>query len=199
MPTGARRRHRRAGRGVFKLKKPVWQDPYPQIPGTRPEKRLFEALVRRNIYFIFQGDFSEKDKKNFPFLQQLDYKPDFIVPEYRVIYDPFGDFAHTLPDSIARDRIKTALYHLLDYEFIHPWSTDIEKYGADWMVDQSERIRGPKRAKLEKSELPYVLQGYRLGENLGLGANSTAKGNSARRHQKSLGLRRRTGRGRRRS
>lgn len=197
MPT-ARRRKRRSTRGVFRLKKPIWRDPFPQIPGTRPEKRLFEALWRRGIYFIFQGDLPAEDRFNSPLLQPTDFKPDFIVPEWKIIYDPFGDFAHTQTDSIVRDRIKSVLYQALGYEFIHPWSTELEEFGGDWMVDLSHRIHGPKLFKLPDKEKPFFAHGYRIGENVGLGATSVAAANSKRTKVKPRTIRRRVGRGRRR-
>jgi hypothetical protein len=35
------RRARRAPNRAFRIEKPVWIDPYPTIPGTEPEKRIF--------------------------------------------------------------------------------------------------------------------------------------------------------------
>lgn len=186
---------------TFRLHRPEWIDPFPSIPGTRPEKRVFEALVRRGIYFIFQGDFPAEEKKRSILLQVALYKPDFIIPEWKVILDPFGDFAHSQPDAIARDTWKYVYYSGIGgvgYEFIHPWSSDIERNGGDWVVGLSQRLRGPKIAQLGADERAHRDSlGYRLGENLGLGATGVAAGNRARARPKMVGLRR--GRGRRRT
>lgn len=186
---------------TFRLHKPEWIDPFPGIPGTRPEKRVFEALVRRGIYFIFQGDFPVEEKKKSVLLQVALFKPDFIIPEWKVILDPFGDFAHSQPEAVFRDRWKFIYYSGLGgrgYEFIHPWSTDIENNGGDWVVNLSKRIRGPKLAELgPEDRAQRDARGFKLGENLGLGATGVAAGNRARARPKQLGLRR--GRGRRRT
>ena len=52
------RRHR--GPRKVRLHKPAWVDPFPQIPGTEPEKRIFAELVLRlHIFFLFQGQIPE--------------------------------------------------------------------------------------------------------------------------------------------
>jgi hypothetical protein len=148
------RRERRSGTGKFKLKKPLWVDPFPWIPGTHPEKLLFAALVRRGIYFRFQDDFPKADQRVFPILQDRDFKPDFIVPEWKIIYDPYGDFAHSQPRAFGQmgkdgkwipgsDVWKQVYYESKGYEFIHPWTSDIERFGPDWMIDMSDRIHQP--------------------------------------------------------
>lgn len=187
------RRHRRISK--FRLHKPQWIDPYPGIPGTRPEKRVFEALVNRRIYFVFQGDFSAAEKKHSPLLQVVGFKPDFIIPEWRVILDPFGDFAHTQPHALERDQIKLIYYEAIGpkigYEFIHPWSTDIERYGGDWVITLSKRLMGPKLAQLSAEDRAHqASRGYKLGENLGLGATGTGAANRARRRPPAVRLRR---------
>jgi hypothetical protein len=185
-------RRERAGHRGFRLKQPVWVDPFPFIPGTHPEKLLFAALYRRGIYFRFQDDFPIADKHKFPILQDRDFKPDFIVPEYKIIYDPYGDFAHSQPRSFGKylpdgtyipgaDVWKQVYYESKGYEFIHPWTSEIEKYGADWMIDQSQRIHHAPQFKLtDPLDIAAKPTGYRLGPNLGLGANSTAIANHLR-------------------
>jgi len=193
------RRNRRVS--TFRLHKPEWIDPFPEIPGTRPEKRVFEALVKRGIYFVFQGDFSAAEKKRSALLQVALFKPDFIIPEWRVILDPFGDFAHSQPAAVRRDFWKMIYYESIGtkvgYEFIHPWSTDIERNGGDWVVGLSKRLGGPKLAQLSAEDRAHRARGFRLGENLGLGATGVAAANRARARPKMVGLRR--GRGRRRT
>lgn len=78
-----------------------WIDPYPQIPGTLPEKQIFDALMRRHLYFIFQGNLKDAGITDSTLLQDVGFQPDIILPEYRVIFDPFGDFAHSKPHSVG--------------------------------------------------------------------------------------------------
>jgi len=237
MPTRlSSRRQRRPGK--FKLLKPHWSDPYPAIPGTEPEKRVFEQLMRLHIYFVFQGDTKDLvEKEKGLLLHNRDFKPDFILPEYRVIIDPFGIYHHTLPDAIKRDFWKGIVYSGAGYSFYHPWWGD---KGWEWnqnisyidgklshnrnlKVDTSAHNRNLKVGTVALgydtlgmlARIPelwhgikYPLknkididakrrQGYRLGKNLGAGANSVAAANKARTrpHPKSLrvrGRRRRT-------
>lgn len=117
------RRSRRQGEGKFRLHKPRWQDPFPWIPGTEPEKRVFDALVRMGIYFIFQGQVVEFEKGGSDFTASpVGYKPDFILPEYRVIIDPFSPYHHSQPEAARRDRDKIATYSMVGYAYYHPWA-----------------------------------------------------------------------------
>ena len=56
------RRSRRKAPGKYRLNKSEWIDPYPGIPGTEPEKRVFAMLMRLGIYFIYQGQVPEFEK-----------------------------------------------------------------------------------------------------------------------------------------
>lgn len=117
------RRKRRQTPGKFKLKKPKWIDPYPWIPGTEPEKRIFEALVLRRIYFIFQGQVPEFEKGGkFYSLRNPGWKPDFVLPEYKVCLDPFSPFHHSLEAAQRKDQIKIANFEAIGYHYIHPWA-----------------------------------------------------------------------------
>lgn len=104
----------------FRLHKPHWIDPFPQIPGTEPEKRIFEALVKSRIYFRFHAGSPKEVARIAPF--EADHDIDFLLPEYRVIIDPFSPFHHSLPDSVRRDARKLALFTAAGYEEYHPWA-----------------------------------------------------------------------------
>ena len=184
------RRHRRRRRVAFRLHEQHWQDPFPWIPGTEPEKRIFEALVRRGIYFRFQDDFPIEDRYVSALLQTRHFKPDIIVPEWKVIYDPFSEFHHSQPDAIRADAWKSVEYRAKGYEFIHPWSKDVAEKGGDWAVSLSTRITGPPLFKLDAEDQKWkTLQGYKLGPNLGLGASSVGIANRKRAKHKAPLLR----------
>lgn len=51
----------------------------------------------------------------------IEFIPDFVLPEYKVILDPFSPFHHSRPDSVVRDERKVALYNALGYEYYHMW------------------------------------------------------------------------------
>ena len=240
MPTRISSRRKRRP-GTYKLLKPTWVDPYPAIPGTEPEKRIFEQLIKLGMYFIFQGDTAKlkADEKAIAKGQQLrgvnddslllhprEFKPDFILPEYGVILDPFGIYHHTLADSIKRDFWKGIVYSGAGYAFYHPWwddqgwswnqdlswidgpkahhqslSVGTEKMGYDTLgmlykcKELWHGIKYPHMAKIDVDAKRSL--GYRLGKNLGAGANSVGLANKARArpHPRSIrvrGRRRRT-------
>lgn len=277
------RRHRRATNYKFRLKKPHWVDPYPMIPGTEPEKRLFEALMRRRIYFIFQGDLPEmsatlkKSRKDeiakleqeitkllaqyktltkrdpkldrelrqkylleqklreeqakldaikreelllpgandrLPTLYVPGFKPDFVLPEYKMILDPFGIFHHsliaatgtrsqshtekapneTLEAFLGTDAVKYSVYTSLGYSFYHPWWDDkgwlwelngtFERlnYDTNAVLDHCKELHQPPKHKLTDPEdiKAKASLGYRIGKNLGAGANSVGIANHLR-------------------
>lgn len=118
------RRARRGTEGQFRLHKAHWIDPFPSIPGTEPEKRIFAALVQRRVFFIFQGQIPELQRGLYSTFEMPGYKPDFILPEYKIIIDPFSPYHHTLPDAVARDAKKFVLYTSLGYKFYYPWAVE---------------------------------------------------------------------------
>lgn len=118
------RRRRRQHRTKFRLHKPRWIDPFPHIPGTEPEKRFFSALVDQRIFFIFQGQIPELTSGLMAQLEIPGYKPDFVIPEYKVIIDPFSPFHHSLPGAVERDARKVMLYTAFGYVYYHPWAIE---------------------------------------------------------------------------
>ena len=118
------RRRRRQTFGSFRLHKAQWIDPFPLIPGTEPEKRIFAALVERHIYFIFQGQIPELQRGLYSTFEMPGYKPDFILPQYKIIIDPFSPYHHTLPGAVERDAKKFVLYTSLGYKFYYPWAVE---------------------------------------------------------------------------
>ncbi len=117
------RRWRRQSVGKFKLRAPEWVDPYPWIDGTEPEKRVFAALMNRHVFFIYQGQIPEFEVGGrWWFARPVSFKPDFVLPEYKLIIDPFSPFHHSLADAAARDRQKIAMYSAAGYAYYHPWA-----------------------------------------------------------------------------
>jgi len=197
-----RRRKRSQVLRNFRLHKAGWIDPFPWIPGTEPEKELFEWLVRRRIYFIFQGQVPELEAGDLATLSVPGFEPDFVLPQYKIILDPFSPFHHSLPTAQLRDIQKVALYESLGYGYYHPWaiapglwSFDQEgvthgRFTTEQMLNQIPELAFPPKP-LPAKELPYVGIGYRLGVNLGAGATSVAAANRARVRARTLALTRR--------
>lgn len=198
-----RRRKRSQVLRGYRLHKAGWVDPFPWIPGTGPEKELFEWLVRRRIYFIFQGQVPELEPGGkYAGSAVPNYEPDFILPQYRIIIDPFSPFHHSLPSAQIRDIEKIALYEAIGYRYYHPWALAPGQWSFDQdgvnhgrfstaeLLNQMPEL-GRTPLPLSDAEQPYVGQGYRLGQNLGAGATSVAAANRARVKARELRLARR--------
>lgn len=186
---GNRRRRRKDG-VKFRLHAARWVDPFPWIPGTKPEKMVFAELVKQGFYFIFQGDFPKEDRYVQVSAEDPGFQPDIVVPEWKVIIDPFGDYHHSKESARESDARKLAFYEKKGYEFIHPWSSDIEKYGGSWVLQQSKRLYGPPMFQLDKEDQAYkVTPGYRLGPHVGAGLAGIRAANRKRARPKNLLLR----------
>lgn len=169
------RRGRRQTPGTFRLRKPPWWDPFPFIEGTEPEKRVFAALYDMRIFFIYQGQVPEFEKGGeFWTLAPPNYKPDFVLPEYKLIIDPFSPFHHSLEEAVERDVRKVVAYAAAGYAYYHPWAIG----GGEWSWDQyhdsrktlqlsdKTRIRlygGVNADRNRYRKLTRVLTGQRMG------------------------------------
>lgn len=198
----ARRRRRSQTHRKWRLRKPKWVDPMPWIPGTEPEKRVMEALLQRHIFFIFQGQIPEFEAGDYVTLSVPGYEPDFVLPQYRLIIDPWSPYFHSLASHVGVDEQKIALYESMGYRYYHPWALN----GGIWSFDQIGvgHMKGTTFEMLsqmsEFSHVPLPLtdprdiaalpQGFRIGQNLGAGATSVAAANKARARPKMRGLKR---------
>jgi hypothetical protein len=185
------RRKRRQKLTKHRVFTPKWRDPYPNIAGTKPEKMIFAALIARGIYFIYQDSLPEWRSGQFSTLSVPQFVPDFVLPQYKVIIDPFSDYHHTLPDAVERDAEKMAIYTSMGYAFYHPWSTQVEASGGHAILMGIKELSGGPIHPMPAFELPYVQQGYRLGPYVGLGSTSVAAANRKRRKPGTRTVRRR--------
>jgi hypothetical protein len=189
------RRKRRKQSTKFRLHAAKWVDPFPWIEGTLPEKMVFAELVKQGFYFIYQGDFPKTDRYVQVSAEDPAFQPDIIVPEWKVIIDPFGDYHHSKADARESDARKLAFYEKRGYEFLHPWSSDIEKYGGAWVLQQSKRLYGPPMFKLDPEDAMWKRsQGYRLGKWVGRGLAGLRAANRKRTRPKAPLLRSSQGR-----
>lgn len=105
-----------------------WQDPFPDVKGTSIEKMIYARLVRMGVRFIFQGEF----KVNIPIAGIYKvYRPDFILPDVKIIIDPFGSYFHNTPEAIKADSYKFALFKAMGYKTVVWWDYEIESLGLD--------------------------------------------------------------------
>jgi very-short-patch-repair endonuclease len=152
---------------------------------------IFAEALRRKLYFVFQDTLEEWKLGVTAGAQIPSFVPDFVFPQYKVILDPFGDYHHTLPDSVERDMRKAEEYAVLGYHFYHPWASEVEKYGAARLFNFIPEFQiSPPPIQLPASEFPYLVQGYRLGPYVGIGTTSVAAANRKRKKTRTPVLRR---------
>lgn len=76
-----------------------------EIPGTGPEKMVYEYLKRLRVRFQFQYHESDIESTSFP---EDVYIPDFILPDYNSRIAVHGTYWHSLPERREKDMIKMA-------------------------------------------------------------------------------------------
>lgn len=184
------RRRRRSRPTAFRLHAAEWIDPFPWIEGTKPEKMIFAELVRRGIYFRYQDNFPKEDAKFQVSADDPNFQPDILIPEWKVIIDPFGDFHHSQEKAREADARKLIFYTKSGYEFLHPWSSEVERYGPSWVLLQSKRLWGPPMFPLGKEDLAYKFNpGYKLGPWVGRGLAGIRAANKKRTRPKPVTIR----------
>ncbi len=99
-----------------------WQDPFPEVPGTAPEKMVFARLTLMRIPFRFQS----YTTVNIPELNvKKDYRPDFIIPGLKLIIEVQGAYWHSMEKAIVDDAYKHALYQIMGFRVAAWWDYDI--------------------------------------------------------------------------
>lgn len=76
-----------------------------EIPGTGPEKLVYNYLKRLGIRFQFQ--YHQEDYEDTAKVEEL-YIPDFILPDYNIKIEVFGEYWHALPRKRESDLRKWA-------------------------------------------------------------------------------------------
>lgn len=97
--------YRRRGRGVLaswypRVGKQNFNDYHPDVPGTIPEKILYQLLIDLRVSFYYAPYFGD-----LPFTEDKEehYRPDFLLPDYRIIIEVQGVYWHTRPGAFERD------------------------------------------------------------------------------------------------
>jgi len=120
--TTAARRLGSTGR-YFKYGAYNWRDPFPEIMGTVPEKRIYARLVLMNIPFEYQSSL----RVNIAAISLVkDYRPDFILPDQKVVIEVQGSYWHSSAEAIEADSYKYALYEMMGYKVLTWWDYEIE-------------------------------------------------------------------------
>ncbi len=153
----AKARQRRLPAGVLTTapalaERPLWGDYYPWAPGTVAEKMIFAELALRRVTFFFGpywGDvpFTTGKKEH--------YRPDFVLPEYRIVIEVYGSYWHTQEHSAEKDAIKAAMYTASGYTYYKLWDYEIFA-GARDALNQIPELVNPtiKTGKIFLSDRP---------------------------------------------
>jgi len=100
-----------------------WIDPYPGIPGTKPEKIVYAEMMNRGIPFQFQ----EYIHFNLPLLDTSEwFRADFSVPVAKVILNVHGTYWHTQPAQVDKDALTQAFAELSGWRVVTWWDFEIE-------------------------------------------------------------------------
>jgi len=116
----------RMGPGVLQATRtrsdqPGWVDYYPDFPGTIVEKMIFQELVDRGITFYFGAYWGDM-----PFTAAYErYRPDFILPEYKIVLEVYGAYWHSREGMYKKDAWKEALYTASGYKHYILWDYEI--------------------------------------------------------------------------
>lgn len=102
--------------------RPLWIDYFPWAVGTIAEKMIFAELARRQVTFFFGAYWGDM-----PFTEDKyeHYRPDFILPEYRIVIEVYGAYWHTMEESRRRDAKKATLYEASGYHYYQLWDYEI--------------------------------------------------------------------------
>jgi len=78
-------------------------DPTSEIPGTGPEKLVYNYLVKLGVKFEFQYHMQDLPSTAFP---EDVWIPDFILPDYNIMIEVYGAYWHSLPQRREGDQLK---------------------------------------------------------------------------------------------
>lgn len=114
-------RSKRSVERQWKVHQAEWVDPYPWVMGTLPEKLVFAWLANHGIPFTFQASLPDVPDT----LTVEDFRPDFLLEQFKVVIEVQGEYWHSLPEQAEHDVYKFAVYKHLGYEVYWFWETDI--------------------------------------------------------------------------
>jgi len=118
-----------------------WQDPFPEVHGTKPEKMVYAALTQAGIPFYFLNDISFSD----PYIDFFkEYQADFIIPSVKVIIEVQGAYWHSKPDVMESDSYKLAVYESFGYTALTWWDYDIMANLADLLAASGILLSAPR-------------------------------------------------------
>jgi very-short-patch-repair endonuclease len=86
------------------------------VPATKPEAMVWAMLEKLNVPFQFQYDYPDS-----PYTEAVEnYRPDFMLPDYKIMIEVYGSYWHMVPEQIQQDRYKQAIY-MMDGWSVYIW------------------------------------------------------------------------------
>lgn len=82
-------------------------DPTSEIPGTGPEKMIYNYLVKLGVRFEFQYHMLDLPSTAFP---EDIWIPDFQLPDYNILIEVYGAYWHSIPLRREGDQLKKAYW-----------------------------------------------------------------------------------------
>lgn len=82
-------------------------DPTSEIPGTGPEKMIYNYLLKLGVRFEFQYHMLDLPSTAFP---EDIWIPDFQLPDYNVSLELYGFYWHSIPQRRESDQLKKAYW-----------------------------------------------------------------------------------------
>jgi len=134
-----------------------------QIPGTGPEKVIYNYLDRLKIRFIFQYHMEDVLSTDYP---ENIYIPDFWLPDYNTQINVFGSYWHSMAARREKDLIQAArnLYAgrtVMEYGVSLPATGNNGKYVIWWEQEIYSNV-----GYLVQRDLPELLSPNRItGDN----------------------------------
>jgi len=108
---------------------------YPPIPATKPELIVYQYLLSLGIRFQFQYFLADNPQT---FRPESVWKPDFILPDYNVIIEVYGEYWHSLPQNREDDELKRRYALINGYvvlrEGISEWPSDGNWHGGKYVI-----------------------------------------------------------------
>ena len=93
------------------------------FPATRPEKLVYSFLRRLGINFRFQ--WTHPDYETTAYVES--FKPDFTLPDHKIVIEVNGAYWHLKPETRERDLIKYSLLNLQGWKVVVWWDWEIEE------------------------------------------------------------------------
>ena len=126
-------------------------DPAGEIPGTLPEKLVYDYLVKLGVPFLFQNSLQDFEATAWP---EDIITPDFQLPDYGIIIEVFGQYWHSLLERREKDQEKMAylqFYGYTTYEQGRPLLPEAPQQGKKLVIWWEDEIY---------SSLDYLFRRY---------------------------------------